>query len=534
MAKRSPDFRLDVALGDPGFTPSVRDTAGLVGLVAGSDGAYAEAAARALARIDGPIAARVSLALGALGEIAPAARRSVLAALVPRAGREEERDDLARLALDALASASPAVRGAAAGLLGRVERHADALADALERESDPATRKALVEALGRVGGPSAKAALARADLGGGGPALRLERARMWAERSVARAHSARVDPDRSFDGPLRMTVRCRRGLEDCVLEELHSTLTAMAARRARVDGVLPPGTPLSALWMSRTSLGFALLFEEPRLESDDEATAVARLLAADRTLQAWLAVAGGAARYRLAWADGSKHRGRTWRTAHLVSERAPALVNDPREADWEVFAAVDDARVRLEIAPALDDPRFAYRVRDVPAASHPTIAAALVHVAGVRPDDVVWDPFVGSGLELCERAIAGPYARLLGTDRDPTALERARANVDSLRADRVELRAVDARRAELPPLDLVITNPPMGRRVLPGFDLDALMGDVIARACAHLAPNGRIVLLSPCPRTTRDVAADRGLACTRRERVDLGGFDAELQRLERG
>jgi len=350
---------------------------------------------------------------------------------------------------------------------------------------------------------------------------------------VARAHATRIDPDRALDVPLRITLRCRRGLEDCVIDELAPTLTDQAARRARVDGTLTAQTPLSALWDSRTALSFALLFEARRHASDDDASAVARLLTNPETVTTWLRVAGETARYRLAWTDGSKHRGRIWRTANLVSERVPALMNDPRDADWEVLAHVDDTHVRVEIAPSLDDPRFAYRVRDVPAASHPTVAAALVHVAGVRPDDVVWDPFVGSGLELCERAIAGPYARLLGTDRDPAALERARANVDSLRADRVELLAIDARRAELPPLDLVITNPPMGRRVLPGFDLDALLGDVVARAFAHLTPNGRIVLLSPCPRTTREVAAERGLACTRRERVDLGGFDAELQRLER-
>ena len=39
--------------------------------------------------------------------------------------------------------------------------------------------------------------------------------------------------------------------------------------------------------------------------------------------------------------------------------------------------------------------------------------------SGARADDVVWDPFVGSGTELVERALAGPYARLLGSDTDP-------------------------------------------------------------------------------------------------------------------
>src|SRR5947207_4079330 len=65
---------------------------------------------------------------------------------------------------------------------------------------------------------------------------------------------------------------------------------------------------------------------------------------------------------------------------------------------------------------------FRSRVADVAAASHPTIAAALARVAGTAPDEVVWDPFCGSGAELVERGRLGS-ARLLGTeDRKSTRL----------------------------------------------------------------------------------------------------------------
>ena len=74
---------------------------------------------------------------------------------------------------------------------------------------------------------------------------------------------------------------------------------------------------------------------------------------------------------------------------------------------------------------------------------------------------------MGSGLELCERARAGPYAKLLGSDRDAGALEVARANLDSCGAEHFTLFRGDARSSiPRPRPTLVITNPPMGRRVL--------------------------------------------------------------------
>ena len=90
---------------------------------------------------------------------------------------------------------------------------------------------------------------------------------------------------------------------------------------------------------------------------------------------------------------------------------------------------VEEARLEAELVPkGVADPRFAYRGRDVPAASHAPLAAAIAWLGGVREGDVVWDPFMGSGTELVERATRGPAAELVGTDLDPRALAAAEAN----------------------------------------------------------------------------------------------------------
>src|SRR6185312_7735419 len=141
--------------------------------------------------------------------------------------------------------------------------------------------------------------------------------------------------------------------------------------------------------------------------------------------------------------------------------------------------------VRVELVPDVADPRFAYRKGDVPAASHPTIAAALVRVAGVRDDDVVWDPFVGSGTELCERALAGPYRVLSGSDLDPAALAVARANLLAAGVPEPSLFEGDATRATPPgpAPTLIVTNPPLGRRV----QRTALLAPMLERFLAHAA-----------------------------------------------
>jgi tRNA G10 N-methylase Trm11 len=170
----------------------------------------------------------------------------------------------------------------------------------------------------------------------------------------------------------------------------------------------------------------------------------------------------------------------------------------------------------------------------VAASSHPTLAAALARLGGVRADDVVWDPFVGAGTELIERALLGPYARLLGSDSDARALARAEENLRSAAVARWELFAADARygQPEERPT-LVLTNPPMGRRVLSGAQLSGLYGDFLARAAQILAPGGRLVWISARGGETAACALRLGLTVGLRRRVDMGGFWGELQVLEK-
>jgi 23S rRNA G2445 N2-methylase RlmL len=260
-----------------------------------------------------------------------------------------------------------------------------------------------------------------------------------------------------------------------------------------------------------------------------------RALSSDAAWEILGGLTRGPIRYRIEWASAGRRRAATLRVAARVAAARPALVNDPRDAPWEVVvterSGKSGSRIFVELWPrGLDDPRFAYRRRVLPASSHPTLAAALARFAGVRSDDVVWDPFAGAGGELVERGLLGPYLRLHGFDTDDRAIAAARENLTAARLDRWKIEKGDARRdgpAETP--TLLISNPPFGKRIKSDGSVPELLDAVLGNAARRLAPKGRVVWISPVADRTARAADRHGFNVERRQPVDGGGIPAEIQ-----
>jgi tRNA G10 N-methylase Trm11 len=288
--------------------------------------------------------------------------------------------------------------------------------------------------------------------------------------------------------------------------------------------------PWASLFASRLWATAAVRFPlEPDLGDPDAlAAALVREIAAPATralLRAWTI---GPIRWRLGFASGHK-RAIVWRVARDVTAAAPELINDPAATTWDFLVGADLRS--LELVPRrLEDPRFAWRVAEVPAASHPTVAAALAWVAEARAEDRVWDPFCGAGAELVERARRGPYRALHGSDVDEAALEAARANLAAAGL-LAELARADARTHAPGEVDLILTNPPLGSRVR--IDAAGLLADALPNLAGRLAPGGRLVWITPSPRRTGPVAERHGLRRTRALAVDLGGVRGQLERWDR-
>lgn len=527
---------LDTALLDPGFTPGARRVPELLTKLAAAEPSDRARIEQAILRVQTPFVSRNCAAILALAdEVAKpllrglAGRAAVLAA---------EREATAALFVEIVRSDRSALKLAAIRGLARLGGAARApLEQARAGALGPLGERELREVqigLAALGDDAAAAALPRgASNESDAVAARGARARLIGKRDKLRsAGPSSVALDVPLGRGAAVSLTCRAGLEPVLADELAARGIAGRARRGRVE--LAWDGPLAPLTSLRVALGVELVFERARVARESDVEATLALIEGREVRGRVGALTQGPVRFRLAWADAKKRRSATWAVAEGSSiDGGAAWINDPQDSTWTFTVDLAASPQRLAAAPSLEDARFAYRVADVPAASHPTVAAALARVGEARPGDVAWDPFVGSGLELCERAVLGPYASLWGSDRDVEALERSRRNLTSLGAGPFELVRGDAREVRVPGLTLVLSNPPMGRRVLRGHDLGALLHDTVANAARQLAAGGRIVLLSPAPRATAQAAADAGLVTKLEREVDLGGFHATLQRFDR-
>src|SRR5262249_40934108 len=98
-----------------------------------------------------------------------------------------------------------------------------------------------------------------------------------------------------------------------------------------------------------------------------------------------------------------------------------------------------------------------YKMEHLRASLRPTIAAAMVSLAGLTPKHTVMDPMCGAGTILAETLEWGRHAgirpsALLGGDVDRTAIRAAGPNLRSL--GRAWLSRWDARRLPLPDLSV--------------------------------------------------------------------------------
>lgn len=536
---RAQDFDLAAELAKPSFTPARRDAPALVELIVDGDDRVGPRATAALVGLGPAGRAAVEARLDGAGGVDEGghARLVVALGLLARTGDAAAR----QLVLARVHHASARVRRAAAVALGKLGGD-DARAALIARWDAPGVapdeRRALAEALGKVGGDGALARLNALDPAGDPELARLrDRAVLMADRTARRGEDSSIAAELAPPRPLLVRLRCRPALGELLHRELVHASVGTVHRAHPPDAVDVELTrPWSALFASRLWASAAIrvpltgLPDRPargRRPDEVAAAVVAAMTSADvlGLLRAWTR---GPIRWRLGMAHGHQ-RSLVWRIASEVTRRAPELINDPTATTWDVL--VDDAHRVLELTPRrIEDPRFAYRVADVPAASHPSVAAALALVAEARAGDRVWDPFCGSGLELIERARRGAYASLRGSDLDEAALAAARANLAAAGVD-AELARADARAYAPGPIDLILTNPPLGSRVQ--LDAAALLGAALPGMVRQLAPGGRLVWITPAPTKTGPVLEQLGLARRSSLHVDLGGVRGRLERWDR-
>jgi hypothetical protein len=391
-------------------------------------------------------------------------------------------------------------------------------------------RRAIIETLGKIGGVIAANTLNTVEGESDFEKQLLDKARLCLERFREQVTDAdRVNLDVPLEERFTLSLGFRRGLSRIVAGQLSPLF------RVEEDGPTHLRLrnfwgPLNQVFRSRSVLSVAIELPLERAASDHEQiNRIVELITCEKLLRLFERLSIGKPRLRFAMVGEGHRRAFLWALSERLTATTTRLSANPNQSHWEVRIDLSN-EPRLFLEPhRFSDPRFGYRVTDISGASHPTIAAALAHLLGCQDNDVIWDPFVGSGLELIERGLLGPYQELIGTDIDPKALDAAHANLRSAGLQRVRLMPVDARKAAPRDVTGIVTNPPLGARHVRDGQLFELLIEFLTNARRWLVPGGRLVWLSPMPARTAEHARSLGFLVERGGIIDISGLSPELQ-----
>ncbi|HNI59025.1 MAG TPA: methyltransferase [Pseudomonadota bacterium] len=523
----------------PSFTPAVRDVGAVIDLLCRGRATPA-AVTVALLRVGKPALLPIAQAL----PTAPKELRPDLVAILGRIVVETGSDPAPLLSL--LADGDRKTARAAVVALGKLASKQPAVEAELVRLwpswTSSADRRALVETLGKIGGAASLVLLDSTQAEPGSVlAMALAQAKQRLVRTGLRHEqipaTERILASVALPQKWPLSLRARAGLSQILVSEL-ATLGLVPDSVVDQQTLGEPSRvtvgwsrPLSELWKLRTfvDVGFSLPLPVQDFDDIRFSHALASALGKPEVIQLLSALTALPIRYRLELVDQGPRRALLRDLSAQIAARVPQLINDPTDSPWQFDVVQTGAgKLCLELVPKqLVDPRFAYRQKMVAAASHPTLAAALAHVLAAAPGDVVWDPFVGSGGELCEVFLRSPGVRLLGSDVDAEALAAAQANGKAAAAP-LELRRGDALSLWPQGVTCVVTNPPMGRRVCRG-DLVPLLEQFVVHVARRLPRGGKLCWLNPLPNQTSHLLADHGMRRKIAQPVDMNGFWAQLE-----
>ena len=204
---------------------------------------------------------------------------------------------------------------------------------------------------------------------------------------------------------------------------------------------------------------------------------------------------------------------------------------DEQDADVELW--VTQLGAELMVAVRLSDERMRhrdYKVAHRPGSLRPAVAAAMAWLSEPRDDDIVLDPFCGTGTILIERAHLGRYAMLIGADRDPAAVRAALQNIGP-RYKPIEIHG-DWDAGAMPigdgSVNKIVTNLPWGIRHGSHSENRRRYGDWMAEMKRVLAADGKMVVLSAEWRLMRDAIERAGLVAEAIMRVTILGVAASV------
>jgi tRNA (guanine6-N2)-methyltransferase len=141
-----------------------------------------------------------------------------------------------------------------------------------------------------------------------------------------------------------------------------------------------------------------------------------------------------------------------------------------------------------------------YKMEHIAASLRPTVAGAMVRLAGIGPGMTVVDPMCGAGTILAEAAEIGGRRRgdpvqVLGGDIDANAVFVASQNLSKMNAIRVARWNASCLPLGESSVDRIISNPPFGKQLSSPEEIEGLYKAAAREWNRVLKPGGRAVLL---------------------------------------
>jgi 23S rRNA G2445 N2-methylase RlmL len=179
-----------------------------------------------------------------------------------------------------------------------------------------------------------------------------------------------------------------------------------------------------------------------------------------------------------------------------------------------------------------------YKYEHLPASIRPTIAAALVRLTDLKPNQTVLDPMCGAGTLLAEAYLSTRGKRTsegqdwtlnyLGGDIEASNVRAAQANLRQFHI--TDLRVWDAR--ALPhddaSADRILSNPPFGKQLSTPEEIGPLYRDAVFEMDRVLRPGGKAVLIVADIQALREAVERVGWKRERQVQVRMLGQRAVI------
>lgn len=174
-----------------------------------------------------------------------------------------------------------------------------------------------------------------------------------------------------------------------------------------------------------------------------------------------------------------------------------------------------------------------YKVEHLPASLRPTVAAAMVRLAGAGPGQLVVDPMCGAGTILAEQIELSKLRRAgkietLGGDIDLNAIRAALTNLKKVGPTQFACWNAVQLPLAWESVDRIVSNPPFGKQLASPEEIVPLYKRMVREADRVLKPEGRAVYLVSDSEVLREAIKPFRWIPSRQYKIEVLGQNAMI------